>query len=411
MLTAESRNDRVPAPRADIGEATLSPYFQEIAVHSLLSPAQEVALARELIRREEQIWARMLSRISLIGPVADLAQQRLGKLPASVEMLRHQSATARRGSPRGAWRGHRARCAQAARSMRALDTDREVLNGSLVLVARLAAGLERLPRGVTRRGLSIFYADLQQRNAAALRVRNRFVEANLRLVLAMVRRFHNDWLPLEDLVQEGNLGLLRAVGRFQPDRGFRFSTYATWWIRHSIMRALADKGALVRVPVHAHDLSRRLMAVTGYLASQLGREPTIEELASQLGFCATRLRKLTHDSHQAYCSTDAELSENDPRRLSDVLTDPDARNQEDQAMAAELCRQVSAVLDRLPKLEAEILRRRYGLEGEAPCTLRELGEEHSLSRERIRQLQTRALGRVRMALKFVDPTDRPASTV
>ena len=410
MLTAESTKDRVPAPPTDSGKTTLSPYFQEIAVHSLLSPAQELALARELIRREEEIWARMLGRTSLLGPVADLARRRLGKLPGSMELLRHQAATARRGSSHGAWRGYRARCAKAARSMRALDTDREVLNEVLVLVARLAAGLDRLPRGVTRRSLSIFHADLQRRNAAALRVRNRFVEANLRLVLAMVRRYHNDWLPLEDLVQEGNLGLLRAVGRFDPDRGFRFSTYATWWIRHSIMRALADKGSLVRVPVHAHDVNRRLLAASGYLASMLGREPTTEELASQLGLNATWLRRLTHDSHQSYCSTDAELSGDDPRRLSDVLADPNARNQEDQAMTAELYREVSAVLARLPRLEAEILRRRYGLEGEAPCTLRELGEEHSLSRERIRQFQTQALGRVRMALRFADPTNRLART-
>ena len=410
MSAARYMEDRPPAPHAFAGETTLSPYFQEIAAHPLLKPAQEHALARDLIRQEEDLWAHLLGRTSLLGPVLGLARRLLGPLPPETDALERRAAGARRSTSHKMWRQYRACCAGAARSLRTLDTDREALNEALALVGRLNAGFGSLPRGVTRRGLAVFARDLHRRNAGALQIRNRFVEANLRLVLAMVRRYHNDWLPLEDLVQEGNLGLLRAVGRFDPDRGYRFSTYATWWIRHAIMRALADKGSLVRVPVHAHDVNRRRAAASGYLASQLGREPTTEELASQLGMDAARLRRLTHNSHQSYYSTDAELSGDDPRKLADLLAEPDARTQEDQIMVAELYHEVAAVLARLPRLEAEILRRRYGLEGEPPCTLRELGEDHSLSRERIRQLQTRALKKVRTALRFADPTRRLACT-
>ena len=399
MTHAEARGEDRKQEYSGPVETTLSPYFQEIAAHPLLEPAQELALARELIRQEEGLWTRLLGRPSLVNRVRDLASRLLGKLPASVEMLPRRAAVAR-GTSYGAWRRYRAHCALAARALRSLDTDRKALDAALAMVARQASGLDPLPRGVTRRGLVSFHLDLLRLNAAALRVRNRFVEANLRLVLAMVRRHQNRWLPLEDLIQEGNLGLIRAVGRFDPERGYRFSTYATWWIRHHIMRAMADKGALVRVPVHAHDVNRKLGAATDYLFTLLGREPTTEELAAQLGLDPGRLHLLMLHSHQAYISTDAGVSEGDPRCMLDLLSEPDARSQEDQVMTSELYSRVEEVLDRLPGIQAEILRRRFGLGGEAPCTLRELGEDHALSRERIRQLENMALQNLRKALGF-----------
>ena len=279
MYTEERRDDREPH-RSNVMEATLSPYFKEIAARPLLKPAEERSLARELIRLEEDIWARLLGRPPLVGLVADLARQTQAEVPPLLEALLHRLEVARTGTSHGAWRRYRARRARVAHLLRALDGDREALDGALALVARLAAGLERLPRGAIRRGLLYFNLDLHRRNAGALDVRNRFVEANLRLVLALVRRYHSPWIPLEDLLQEGNLGLIRAVGRFDPDRGYRFSTYAAWWIRHAIMHALADKAALVRLPVYAHNVNLGLGAASGYLFTLLGREPTVEELAT-----------------------------------------------------------------------------------------------------------------------------------
>ena len=395
MTMTEARaRDRVQE-HTSAAEPTLLPYFQEISAHPLLDPVEELALARELIRMEEGLWSCLLVRSSLVTGVRDLAHRLLGKLPASVEMLPRQ-AMARGHGPR---RHYRAHCVRAARALRSLDTDRKALDGALAMVTHQVSGLDPIPRGVTRRGLLAFHLDLQRRNAEALRVRNRFVEANLRLVLALVRRYPNRWLPFEDLVQEGNLGLIRAVGRFDPDRGFRFSTYATWWIRHHIMRAQADKGALVRVPVHAHDVNRKVTAATGYLCSLLGREPTVDEIATQIGLDPGRLHLLMLHSHQAYISTDMGLSEDDPRCVMDLLSESDVRTQEDRVMTSELYGRVEEVLGRLPGLQAEILRRRFGLAGEAPCTLRELGEEHSLSRERIRQLENLGLQNLRTALR------------
>ena len=395
---ADVREQTSSNTQPGIPESSFAAYARDVARHPLLRPEEEQALSRQIVQLELDLWARLLGRPWVAAVVLQLVQRRLGQLPAealALQALEGASSGSDRGQQRATLRLHHAR---AARALRDLDGDREALNGALAVVDRLAQ--QRLPRGVTRRGMAGYQLDLQRRNTRALRARDRFVTANLRLVLSMVQRYRSSQLRLEDLVQEGNIGLMRAVGRFDPERGLRFSTYASWWIRHALNRALANTGDVVRLPVHAHDLNRRTAAAASHLLGVLGREPTTVELSACTGISARRLQRMELDTPRSFLSTDQELVAGEPLRLVDLLADPAPRTQEDQVVIAELYHHAAGMLARLPELEVEILHRRFGLEGEPECTLQQLGEEHSLSRERIRQLQQGALEHVRRAMRL-----------
>jgi RNA polymerase primary sigma factor len=226
----------------------------------------------------------------------------------------------------------------------------------------------------------------------------------LRLVISVARRFaHFGQLPFADLIQEGNLGLMTAVDRFDHHRGYRFSTYATWWIRHAIARAIADRGRTVRLPVHVLDSQQRVARWKRVLTNRLGRQPTDEELSAASGIAKKKLQALTTVPAGRTVSLDAPVGsdDDDDRRLLDLVRDPDADEHavadrlSDQAMLEEMRQQ----LCRLKPVEADILRQRFGLEGDEERTLKEIGEKYNLSRERIRQLQEQALLKMRKAFQ------------
>jgi RNA polymerase primary sigma factor len=239
-------------------------------------------------------------------------------------------------------------------------------------------------------------------NQALRYTKNKFVKANLRLVVTIARRFDLGMMPLQDLVQEGNLGLMKAVDRFDGKRGFRFSTYATWWIRHAINRALANKGRTVRLPAHVSaDLQRLRRAIREYEA-RTGEAPSIQQLAKDTGMSKVRVRKLHDLTLEGTVSLDAPSSDDDDRGMVDRLEDASARELPDVLELETLSDHLYESLGDLAPIELDILRRRYGIDGGdagesdfEPMTLRQLGERHSLSRERIRQLQERALCKLR----------------
>ena len=237
-----------------------------------------------------------------------------------------------------------------------------------------------------------------------VRQKGEFVKANLRLVISVARRFaHFGQLPFADLIQEGNLGLMTAVDRFDHRRGYRFSTYATWWIRHAIARAIADRGRTVRLPVHVLDSQQRVARWKRVLTNRLGRQPTDEELAAASGIAKKKLQALGSVPAGRTLSLDAPVGsdDDDDRRLLDLVRDPDGDEPavtdrlSDQTMLAEM----RAQLMRLKPVEADILRQRFGLEGDEERTLKEIGEKYNLSRERIRQLQEQALTKMRKAFQ------------
>ena len=222
--------------------------------------------------------------------------------------------------------------------------------------------------------------------------RERFIAANLRLVVSIAKRYQSATMPLQDVVQEGNLGLMRAVEKFEPERGFKFSTYATWWIRQAITRAIADKGRTIRVPAHVSEALGVLARTGATLQRQLGREPTIAELAEATGLRPDRVADYQAAVHETV-SLSAPIND-EQGELADLLAD-DVETPFDAA-ATKLEREaLDAVLALLSDRERIVLRLRFGLDGAMPRTLEDVGREFALTRERIRQIEAKALTKLR----------------
>jgi RNA polymerase primary sigma factor len=254
---------------------------------------------------------------------------------------------------------------------------------------RAAAQIEKLEE-LNPEDKAILQATVRRGEAA----QRRLVESNLRLVVSIARRYVGRGMALLDLIQEGNLGLMRAVERFDYRRGFRFSTYATWWIRQSITRAIADQGRTIRMPIHIVDTVNKLTRAQRDMAQALGREPTVEELAIELDLTTERLVELTRIA-QDTISLETPVGEEDDSTLGDFVEDTDAEVPADAATFRLLQENLALALEGLSQREREVLIMRFGLADGRMRTLEEVGEHFKVTRERIRQLETKALAKLR----------------
>ena len=224
--------------------------------------------------------------------------------------------------------------------------------------------------------------------------RRRLSEANLRLVVSVAKRYAGRGLPFLDLIQEGNLGLMKAAEKFEPDRGFKFSTYATWWIRQSITRAIADQGRTIRIPVHLVESINRVKKTAGELLRRTGREPTAEEIAAQLDMEPARVRELIQLA-QDPISLETPVGEEEDAHLEDFIQDDEAGVPADEAGRQLLRRELMTVLKSLTPREERVIALRFGLEDGRARTLEELGREFNVTRERVRQIEAKALRKLR----------------
>ena len=224
--------------------------------------------------------------------------------------------------------------------------------------------------------------------------RRQLSEANLRLVVSVAKRYAGRGLPFLDLIQEGNLGLMKAAEKFEPDRGFKFSTYATWWIRQSITRAIADQGRTIRIPVHLVENINRVKKTAGELLRKNGREPTAEEIAVRLEMEPDRVRELLQLAQEPI-SLETPVGEEEDAHLEDFIQDEEAGIPVDEAGRQLLRQELMNVLKSLTPREERVLTLRFGLEDGQARTLEELGKEFNVTRERIRQIEAKALRKLR----------------
>jgi RNA polymerase sigma factor (sigma-70 family) len=271
-----------------------------------------------------------------------------------------------------------------------LDAAKEVELSKAIEAGLYAAHLlttDQLPAGAER-------AELRQLVVEGERAKDLFIRANLRLVVSIARRYVRSGMPMLDLIQEGNTGLVRAVEKFDYERGYKFSTYATWWIRQAISRAIAQQERTVRLPVHLVEDVNRMRNVIRQLTREMGAEPQPEQVADSLGVSVERVNELKRWS-QDTVSLDTPVGDDGDTNLGDLVADSDEPSPEDVVLSGLERQRIESLLNHLDDRSAGIMRARYGLEDGREHSLTEVASRFSLSRERIRQLEIQALGRLR----------------
>jgi RNA polymerase primary sigma factor len=394
----------VQASPSDPPENFLALYFREMAPLPVLQPEQEFAAARQIESQELKLWQHLLENAPLVELFCAVVERGLEEEVAELPGLRRVAKRLRETASETTRARYRELCSAFARKLHVLDVDRRLLFAAMVELSAFARG-ERARAvaapGVARtKAFAGYYRDARRMFAASQRARNEFVKSNLRLVVSIARRFNHGRMPLSDLIQEGNIGLIKAVERYDYRRGYRFSTYASWWIRHSISRALADKGRAVRLPVHMLDAYHKVTRTGRELASKLGRQATAEEIGYSAGIPLDKVEKIQGYLLDQSVSLDRAISDDDDRRFIELLQDPDAAVPTDKLMDQSVSAQVQEILGDLRPIEADVLRKRFGLDGDGrELTLKEIGDSYKLSRERIRQIQEQALLKIRRALQ------------
>lgn len=375
-------------------------YFRELERETLMKPDEELEAASRILALRQRYWAEMLTYIPLHGGIHELI---LASMPADKrERVDLRGAKRKVFGKRGVTLESPA-LVQLAAQLADADPSCDVADLVVAEIQALRRGrndgghlkLRAAQRKSER--FEVYARDVERARMHLQAARAEFARANLRLVVSMAHRYlRSGRMSLDDLIQEGNVGLLTAVDRFDPRRGFRFSTYGTWWIRHAISRALSDRGRAVRLPVHVIELQAKLSKVRRAFEHEHGREPDAEELAALADVPKAKVERLGRVLLER--EVPRETGEEGLReRGMEALADDDPAV-DTKLESFELDDALQEALDTLRPMEAEILRLRFGLDGNEGHTLREIGEVYSLSRERIRQIQQRALDKLREAL-------------
>lgn len=388
-------------------EGPLTPYFRDMSVHDVMSRDEELEAAIKIATLRRSYWTAILAYPSFIPGILGLVEESLGsgktKLPrAEMSAMKVASRRLRDRDLVAHQKAYEAARVALAEQLALLDLDGVASEQILADLQTIEAGQGhalsmkvKLPRKGSRPFQS--YAKKVRREHQALWIaKNAFVRANLRLVVTIARRFNHGRMPFQDLIQEGNIGLMKAVDRFDHRKGFRFSTYGSWWIRHAISRAIADKARAVRLPVHMIDAYNKVRKARRAFEAEHGRKADDAEVAEMTGVSVERISRMRWSLVENPMSLDQPLGEDRDRTMLDSLEDPDLVETPELIENQVLHETLKEVFSSLTAIEADILRKRMGLDDERRMTLKEIGESYSLSRERIRQLQEQALGKLRV---------------
>ncbi len=248
--------------------------------------------------------------------------------------------------------------------------------------------------GIGSEDLKIIYRNMNRAERKAERAKSELVEANLRLVVSIAKKYTNRGLQFLDLIQEGNIGLMKAVDKFEYRRGYKFSTYATWWIRQAITRAIADQARTIRIPVHMIETINKLIRTSRHLVQEMGREPTPEEVAEQMDLPCDKVRKVLKIAKEPI-SLETPIGEEEDSHLGDFIEDKKIPSPPDTVVTQNLCEQTRKVLATLTPREEKVLRMRFGIGEKSDHTLEEVGQDFFVTRERIRQIEAKALRKLR----------------
>jgi len=378
------------------GEDILATYMDLLSQIPLFTPEQELANARHLETLELAAWRTILLHprgvSATAAEVTDLAAGLRNDLQ---KLIKSYERSAQRGrQPRSAPARER-RIEALARALRSADSDKHRMDGVVRRLRRDAWSRRAYGDKAVFRFGHADLAPIERGRGTLNRARNNFVRANLRLVVSVARNFHHYRIPFLDLIQEGNVGLMKAVHRFDHRRGFRFSTYAHWWIRQSIERAIINKGSQVRLPVHVIDARRQLSRAKKQLTQDLGRSPSHRELARATRLSVSKVEEILGGVQQDPISLDERVGDDDPRRLVDMVRDHEAPILDETVIRENTHARVRELMQKLNPIEKDIIRRRFGLDDDSDQTLDEIGRLYNLSRERVRQIQAQGLMKMR----------------
>ncbi len=381
----------------------LAAYFRQLAEHELLTPEDERELSQGIEDTEILTWERVFARADIVVPVLALITPNLEtpkEFPKLVKCAEDMLKTKKAAKDAKLVKKLAQAARETAHELRALDLDRVHIDAVVRELYRAResalAGQETWWTDGSAKDAGSYVDEVRQAHRDAAALRDEFVRANLRLVVTMARRYDRGGMPLADLIQEGNLGLMHAVSRFDYRRGLRFSTYACWWIRHAIGRALADKARAVRIPVHMLEAQQQLEKVRQMLVGELGRPPTPQELAKAARVPLAKLNQMHRYIMGQPMSLDRPVHDDDDRSFGDTMADPDSEEHSpaDDLTTQTLTSQVKRLLHHLSPIEADVLTKRFGLGDDEERTFREIGDQYHLSRERIRQIQNSALDKL-----------------